>query len=113
MKVRLLVSRSTKWAGVEGARHFLTPFVPDMEIDDDDPVSLVLFESAMNTVPQDFDFATVTTDKNHLAGLFGEEGIEIIEREDPVKLTVGDIIDIDITIVGRAEFRAVAAEEGD
>lgn len=106
MKARFAVSRSTRWAGWQGARHLLVPHVPNVEVDDNDPVSVVIFESILQSIPQEFEFANVVADKQHLGGLFGEEGIEIVEHQDPVILAVGDIIDIDITVVGRVSYEA-------
>lgn len=110
MKARFVVSRSTRWAGWEGARHFLQPQIPNMEVDDNDPVSVVLFESALQSIPQEFEFANVVADKGHLGGLFGEEGIEIVEHQDPVILAVGDVVQIDISIVGQARFNLTTNE---
>jgi hypothetical protein len=111
MKARFVVSRSTRWASWEGARHFLQPQIPDMEVDDADPVSVVLFESALESIPQQFEFANVVADKQNLGGLFGEEGIEIVEHNDPVILAVGDIVDIDISVIGRISYTAPSPEE--
>lgn len=106
MKARFVVTRSTRWANYDGARHFLQPLVPEFDGEDDDPVATVLFDVALGSIPQEFEFCQTTTDKHHLAGLFGEEGIEIVEQQTPVVLSIGDIVDIDITVVGQLRARA-------
>jgi hypothetical protein len=82
-----------------------------MEVDDNNPVDVVLFESALQSIPQEFEFANTVSDKQHLGSLFGEEGIEIVEHEDPVILAIGDVIDIDIKVIGRVSYNKPEPEE--
>lgn len=107
MKSRFVVSRSTRWAGYRGARHFLQPQVPEWDENaENQHVEQVLFDVALADIPQEFEFCNVVTDKGHLGAMFGEEGIEIAEFQEPVQLAVGDVVDIDITVIGRVTFSA-------
>jgi hypothetical protein len=100
---RFVVKSSKEWLERDDVKFFLAALEPDWDegADPEDPVELVIHESKMALIPNEFDFAHVEVDRTG-GGLFGEEGIEVFAPAG--ELNVGDIVDIEIKVVGNVRF---------
>ena len=107
MKTRFVVHSAAHWAAFAAARYFLKPLEPefDPKADENDPVENLLYEIASDQIPQDFEFTHKDRDSKG-SGWLGEEGIEIEVFDDAKDgLELGQIVDLEITVVGRVNFR--------
>jgi len=106
MKARFVVERSTRWRDGAGARHFLVPMIADYPGVENrpDPVSDVIWEVAQSQIPEEFQFCGMSKDADHPKGLTGTLGIEVQEPMEPTILALGDVVDIEIKIVGRVRL---------
>lgn len=102
MKVRFEIRRSTHWHGLGGALHFAVPHVAEYPAEEGDHVGDLLAEVMDAAIPRDFEFIGMTPDRQHFGGQHGVEGIEFVEHQEPPSLCVGDVIDVEITVVRRA-----------
>lgn len=95
MKARFRVAAIFDTGKEHRQRYFLTQHSPEPPDDEgDSAVEELLYDVQAEAIPADFDFPDAKTDS-----VVRDDGIWVRGEAD---LKVGDIVDLDITVVGRA-----------
>lgn len=102
MKSRFKVSRVSQFDGDKKDRVLLTPWFPDFDGEDENPVDDLIFEIKVDATPMDFEVQSVTEDR-----VLNDSGLEIsVNDARQSGLVVGAVVDIEITEVAAHTHRS-------